>query len=407
MARPIAPFSRRLFLYGAARTRGRVELKRIVVAVACGVGLTLPLSAASATTGSSGGAYPTVPATIKSVSCVAGCASAAASQQGSLLRIRGSDMRHVAKIVFLGGAGHDDNVTVKALRTRTNSVDVAVPARALTGRLRSVNADGARSAASGVTVQVRRRAPSAALVDVGIIGRRVFYDASQPARIDLLARRAMSVTVALVRPADGATLMSWPLTLSPEVGSSVTWDGRLGGQAQPPGRYVFQVLTGEPAVGVVAAQAPAILASGAFELVDHIFPVRGNHTYGSGAAAFGAQRDGHTHEGHDVFARCGTPLVAARGGIVKLNRFEASAGNYIVIDGEGTDVDYAYMHLREPSPLAKGARVLTGQPIGTVGDTGDAHGCHLHFEMWSGPGWYTGGAPQDPLAALTAWDAYS
>jgi murein DD-endopeptidase MepM/ murein hydrolase activator NlpD len=138
-----------------------------------------------------------------------------------------------------------------------------------------------------------------------------------------------------------------------------------------------------------------------------VFPVRGVHSYGEGQAAFGAQRDGHTHEGQDVFARCGTPLVAARGGVVKLNRFQSAAGNYLVIDGEGTDIDYAYMHLRDPSPLPKGARVRTGQPIGNVGDTGDANGCHLHFELWSGPGWYTGGAAFDPLVFLKAWDAYS
>ena len=93
---------------------------------------------------------------------------------------------------------------------------------------------------------------------------------------------------------------------------------------------------------------PPPLATGSFDLVDHKFPVRGKHTYGTGIAAFGAQRDGHIHQGQDVFANCGTPLVAARGGIVKLNKFEANAGNYIVIDGAGTDVDYVYMHL--PSP---------------------------------------------------------
>lgn len=370
--------------------------------VACGAGLVAPAGAAAA----SGGAYSSAPATIKSVSCVKACAGAEAAKPGSLLRVRGKSMRDVAKIVFLGGGGHADNATVRISRARRKSVDVTVPETATSGRLRAVNGDGARSAASAAVVSVQRGG-SAAAVDVRVIGRRVFYDAARTARIDLLARRAMSVTVALVRVVDGTTVVTWPVALAPEEVSSITWDGRVEGAPQPAGRYEFRVFAAVGGTGLVAASAPAALATGSFDLVDHIFPVRGRHSFGAGEAAFGAQRNGHTHEGHDVFARCGTPMVAARGGVVKLNRFERSAGNYVVIDGEGTDVDYVYMHLAQPSPLAKDARVLTGQPIGNVGDTGDANGCHLHFELWSGPGWYTGGAPGDPLPFLKAWDAYS
>jgi murein DD-endopeptidase MepM/ murein hydrolase activator NlpD len=383
-----------------------VDLRRTAVAVLCGVGLAAPASAAART----GGAFASMPATITSVACVTGCASVDAAKPGSLLRIRGEGMKSVEKIVFLGGGGHADNVTVRALRARLKSVDVVVPDKAPSGRLRAVNDDGARSAASRAVITVARGAASSAALDVRVIGRRVYFGAARKAQVDLLAREAMTVTVALVRVIDGAVVAGWPVTLVPETVSSITWDGMTAGVPQPPGRYEFRVLAGAPApTGAVAAQAPAAapLASGAFDLVDHIFPVRGHHTYGTGIAAFGAGRDGHRHEGQDVFARCGTPLVAARGGVVKLNRTERSAGNYLVIDGEGTDIDYAYMHLQAPSPLAKGARVFTGQPIGNVGDTGDARGCHLHFEVWTGPGWYTGGAPVDPLPFLKAWDAYS
>jgi murein DD-endopeptidase MepM/ murein hydrolase activator NlpD len=65
------------------------------------------------------------------------------------------------------------------------------------------------------------------------------------------------------------------------------------------------------------------------------------------------------------------------------------------------------MHLAQPSPLRAGDQVRTGQPIGLVGDTGDATACHLHFEIWIAPGWYEGGSPIDPLPYLTKWDRYS
>ena len=64
---------------------------------------------------------------------------------------------------------------------------------------------------------------------------------------------------------------------------------------------------------------------------------------------------------------------------------------------------YGYLYFRG----SRGAKVLTGQVIGAVGQTGAASGCHLHFEMWSAPGWYTGGKAIDPGPALKLWDAYS
>ena len=147
---------------------------------------------------------------------------------------------------------------------------------------------------------------------------------------------------------------------------------------------------------------PEILAS-----KGHVFPVRGPHDFGGANADFGSGRSGHSHQGHDVFARCGTPLVAARGGKVQFEDYHAAGGHYLVIDGDDTKVDYAYMHLESASPFDRGDRVKTGQRIGSVGDSGNARGCHLHFEMWAGPGWYQGGRPFDPLRALKAWDSWS
>ena len=216
---------------------GLVKRKRIVVAVICGVGLAAPAAASAAR---SGGAYASEPATITAVSCVTGCATTdcrAGRQPAAHSRTRDARGRE-DRVPRRQGQRRQRQAPV--LRARHKSVDVVVPEDAPSGRLRAVNTDGARSPASQAIVSVQRGAGSAAL-DVQVVGRRVFYDAARPARVDLLAREPMAVTVVLVRVADGAIVQGWPVTLAPGVVASVQWDGRIAGVAQPPGRYEFRV----------------------------------------------------------------------------------------------------------------------------------------------------------------------
>jgi murein DD-endopeptidase MepM/ murein hydrolase activator NlpD len=189
--------------------------------------------------------------------------------------------------------------------------------------------------------------------------------------------------------------------------TAVRWDGTTAeGRPARNGRYTFQVVPQGSTVAARRASTSTTMTAG-FALYGYAFPVLGAHDFGSGGSNFGAARSGHTHQGQDVMAACGLPLVAARGGIVQYSRYEASAGNYIVIDGKGTPNDFMYAHLAEPSPLKAGEAVRTGQPIGIVGNTGNSSACHLHFEIWAAPGWYEGGSPFDPLPELLRWDKYS
>jgi murein DD-endopeptidase MepM/ murein hydrolase activator NlpD len=193
-----------------------------------------------------------------------------------------------------------------------------------------------------------------------------------------------------------------------DTASSIRWDGTTNeGRPARNGRYSFRISpqTGEAPVARAATSSTALNLS--FSFYGYAFPILGAHEFSLNGGRFGAGRSGHTHQGQDVMAACGLPLVAARGGTVQYSEYEANAGNYVVIDGKGTPYDFMYAHLAEPSPLQAGDTVRTGQPIGIVGDTGDATACHLHFEMWGAPGWYEGGSPFDPLPYLEEWDAYS
>jgi murein DD-endopeptidase MepM/ murein hydrolase activator NlpD len=128
-----------------------------------------------------------------------------------------------------------------------------------------------------------------------------------------------------------------------------------------------------------------------------VYPIRGPHEYWDGMGA------GRGHDGVDIGSPCGTPLVAAQAGRVRFAKYHPRAGNYVVIDVTGSTIDLAYMHVREPARAKAGQSVRAGYPLGLVGDTGNASGCHLHFEVWEGA-YYGGGAPIDPMPLLTAWD---
>jgi murein DD-endopeptidase MepM/ murein hydrolase activator NlpD len=136
-----------------------------------------------------------------------------------------------------------------------------------------------------------------------------------------------------------------------------------------------------------------------------VFPVDGPHWTRGAIGEFGAPRSGgRVHEGFDVVADCGTPLVAVRGGrVLRAGYDPVLYGNYLTIHGEGERRSYFYAHLPRSSPFSRGDRVYTGQRVGAVGKTGNARtvGCHLHFEI------HIQGHSIDPELSLSRWDRYS
>jgi murein DD-endopeptidase MepM/ murein hydrolase activator NlpD len=133
------------------------------------------------------------------------------------------------------------------------------------------------------------------------------------------------------------------------------------------------------------------------------FPVAGPHSYGD---PFGAARQGYSHQGQDVLAAEGTPVVAPVAGTIAQTSYQAAAAGYYVVEQADDGRGLFFAHCQKGSfGVSVGQRVSPGAPICRVGHTGDATGPHLHFEEWLG-GWRVDAAshPVDPLPQLRAWD---
>lgn len=381
------------------------------------------LAAPSALAAVGGGAAPSPKPTVSGAECRSACPSLDAAGPGSVVRVTGRNLGLTARVAFLGRSGHTDDVSAYPRKVTDTYVDVDVPETARTGAIAAISADGQASKATRGKLTIlpsdgprapRPAAGTSRYVESAVSSSRIFFYGRRHARLRFLVRGSQprDLRIDLVRLSDQRSVHHWMRTGTPAgVAETVTWNGTIHGRAARAGRYEFRVAVGQVTVarrtaGGTAPPAGATRAGG-FAFLDAEFPIRGKHSYGSGAGRFGAARSGDTHQGQDTFAACGTPLVAARGGVVKYQGFQGAAGNYLVINAAGTGVDMVYDHLRAPALVKKGRHVYTGQPIGNVGETGDATACHLHFELWSAPGWYTGGSPFDPLPTLKAWDKVS
>lgn len=109
---------------------------------------------------------------------------------------------------------------------------------------------------------------------------------------------------------------------------------------------------------------------------------------------WGAARDGgaRSHEGIDLFAARGTPVVAAAEGRVTRVNENRLGGKVVWMQAQGKDISLYYAHL-DSQLVSPGQTVSVGDTLGLMGNTGNARSTppHLHF------GIYTRGGAVDPL----------
>ncbi|MFI4975649.1 MAG: M23 family metallopeptidase [Caulobacterales bacterium] len=101
------------------------------------------------------------------------------------------------------------------------------------------------------------------------------------------------------------------------------------------------------------------------------------------------------HQGVDLAAPEGSPVMASADGVVEQAEHRGGYGNWVLIRHAGA-LETGYAHLSAyATGVAEGAKVLQGQVIGYVGHTGLATGPHLHYEV------HISGLAVNPIAALT------
>ncbi|SPF41807.1 Peptidase M23 family protein [Candidatus Desulfosporosinus infrequens] len=122
--------------------------------------------------------------------------------------------------------------------------------------------------------------------------------------------------------------------------------------------------------------------------------------------SFGAEREGgkRRHEGTDLFSAEGTPIVSICGGRVEQLGWNRLGGERVGVRGDDGNY-YYYAHLHSISTLlVKGQRIETGEPVGSMGHTGDALTTpdHLHFGIELANGQWI-----NPYPFLEVWQSWS
>ena len=110
------------------------------------------------------------------------------------------------------------------------------------------------------------------------------------------------------------------------------------------------------------------------------------------------------HDGHvalDIAGDYGSPVVAAAGGRVIFAGWKSNGGGWQVWISHGGGLYTTYNHMSGVA-VGNGQSVGRGQQVGRLGQSGNATGPHLHFEVWRGGMPWRRRHPGQPAALLLA-----
>ncbi len=175
------------------------------------------------------------------------------------------------------------------------------------------------------------------------------------------------------------------------------------------GIAVAQAAPNGPVTPNVARYAPPLVKMAATRTLKPVgkfkprpksaFPVKAQVGYGESGARYGTDRGGRMHEGQDMFAPAGAPLVAIYDSEVVEEGNGGGRGNYVALWSPSVKRTFVYLHMQSPSRVKTGEKVTAGESVGELGCTGSCFGDHLHLEARTGKG--ANGAPNDPMPYLS------
>lgn len=245
-------------------------------------------------------------------------------------------------------------------------------------------------------------------------------DTDKP-RTNSKSRRALPVVVlslvlilpAPVMAADGeppstTTTISESTTTTNPAGSTTTTTDRDAAPEPSTTTTMAEETTSTPAITSTTSTTPATTTTETGDPLDGenpdeteelplpsiLFPIVGRASYSD---TYGAPRDGgsRVHNGTDISAERGSPIVAVADGVVERMGESEDAGLFVVVRHRN-GWSSSYVHIKNDSPgtdnglavgfgpgIEPGVRVRAGTVLGYVGDSGNAEetSAHLHFEL--------------------------
>lgn len=193
-------------------------------------------------------------------------------------------------------------------------------------------------------------------------------EAGEQLEVEVRAEEAASPAAVEIFQHLGGTVYRY--ALARESGEVFTYDPVVAG------RYLLRV---RPAAGggrySISVRGP---------VASVLFPVA-NVDASAIRSGYGADRDAgiRSHEGVDIFAPRGTPVLSVADALVERVETTRAGGRVIWARDVARDLTYYYAHL-EKQLVARGQRIAAGDTIGLVGNSGNASrsSTHLHFGVY-------------------------